>query len=55
MELKSPDGKTTVVAHPSKVESMLAKGWTSTKLKSTPEVKVGKKAKAEEIQDKESE
>ena len=49
MELKSPDGKLTVVAHPSKVESMLAKGWKPAK-----EKKAAKKA-VEEIEKKESE
>ena len=47
MELKSPDGKLTVVAHPSKVESMLAKGWKPAK-----EKKAAKKA--DTVQDKES-
>lgn len=49
MELKSPDGSVTVDAHPSKVESMLAKGWKPVK-----EKKAAKKAD-KEIHDKESE
>ena len=49
MELKSPDGSVTVDAHPSKVESMLAKGWKPAK-----EKKSAKKS-AEEIEKKESE
>lgn len=49
MELHSPDGKATVNAHPSKVESMLVKGWTKDKPK-----KSAKKAD-KEIHDKESE
>ena len=34
---------------------MLAKGWKSDKVKGTVEAKVGKKAKAEKQEDKESE
>ena len=49
MELKSPDGKLTVDFHPSKVESMLAKGWKPAK-----EKKSVKKAD-KEIEKKESE
>jgi hypothetical protein len=55
MKLTSPDGKVVVDAHPSQVESMLAKGWKSDKVKGTVEAKVGKKAKAEKQEDKESE
>lgn len=31
MELISPDGKTTMKAHPSKVESLLNRGWKEVK------------------------
>jgi len=47
MELKSPDGSVTVDAHPSKVESMLAKGWKPVKEKKSVK-------KAETVQNKES-
>lgn len=47
MELKSPDGSTTIKAHPSKVQSFLARGWEPVK-----QVKpTAKKAKAEPHQE----
>ena len=49
MKLTSPDGKVVVDAHPSQVESMLAKGWKPAK-----EKKSAKKAD-KEVHDKESE
>ena len=43
MKLFSPDGKTSIDAHPSKVESLLKKGWkeeaTESKSSSKKEVK----------------
>ena len=36
MKLFSPDGKTSIDAHPSKVESLLKKGW---KEEATPSLK----------------
>jgi len=48
MELKSPDGSTTIKAHPSKVESFLARGWEPVNQKVKPKAK---KAKAEPYQE----
>lgn len=53
MELKSPDGNLTVDAHPSKVESMLAKGWMPEKLKAKSKAKAEAKAE-DKIEEKES-
>lgn len=48
MELHSPDGSTIIDAHPSKIKSLLAKGWTPDKPKKS-------KAKAEDkVEEKES-
>jgi hypothetical protein len=43
MELQSPDGSTKITAHPSKVESFLARGWEPVNQKVKPKAK----AKAE--------
>ena len=51
MELVSPDGKTKVVAHPSKVESMINLGWkevSKAKPKATP--KKEEKTEQEEVE-----
>ena len=53
MKLFSADGSVEVDAHPSKVESMLAKGWLPEKPKAKSKAKA--EAKAEDpIEEKES-
>jgi len=53
MKLISPDGKVSIDAHPSKVESLLNKGWkeeaTQKQIKSS-----SKKSKDEEIENGDS-
>ena len=53
MKLYSLDGSTEVDAHPSKVESMLAKGWFLEKPKTKSKAKAEAKAK-DIIEEKES-
>ena len=53
MKLYSPDGSSEVDAHPSKVESMLAKGWMPEKLKAKSKAKAEAKAE-DKIEEKES-
>lgn len=53
MKLYSPDGTAEVDAHPSKVESMLAKGWMPEKLKAKSKAKAEAKAE-DKIEEKES-
>ena len=41
MKMYSPDGKMEIDAHPSKVESLIARGWSEEKkTKSKPKAKV---------------
>lgn len=48
MELVSPDGKTKVVPHPSKVESMINLGWKEvSKAKAKPAPKKEEKPEEE--------
>jgi hypothetical protein len=60
MKLHSPDGSAVIDAHPSKVESLLAKGWTEeekkkSRSKAKAEAKVEDVVEPVEESDKESE
>lgn len=51
MELTSPDGSTTIIANPSRVDYLLSKGWTVSGEKKSAKAKT--KVKVEEIQEPE--
>lgn len=48
MKMTSPNGKTTIYAHPSSVEYLLSKGWKEGAILSKDKVKSSSKTKNEE-------
>lgn len=48
MKLISPNGKVSIEAHPSKVESLLNKGWKEEAVHSQEKIKPSSKKKSED-------
>jgi len=53
MELVSPDGKTKVIPHPSKIEYYLDRGWKEEEVKKTKAKSNKTEPQLNEIQDEE--